>query len=345
MTGGGRLRILLIRLSAIGDVVVTTPVSRALREALPEASLTWVVEARARGVLEGNPYLDELVSWDRPKGTLPIGSLLALGRELRTRSFDWAVDFQGNLRSALVARFAGARQVVGNWPAREYAHLLYSHRVRRNPSDLSSRQRCLDLLQPLGVVTNDRRLCIAVSEEERREAGKILEDLAVEGEFAALVPATTWAQKHWVESYWAELARGLAAQGLTPVVMGSPADRELAARIASGAPGAVVAAGRTSLKSAAALLALARVTVAVDTALMHLSVAMGTPTVGLCGASWWKGFQDYDRFQMIREPLPCSPCLHHPTCGGRWDCMAALTPARVLGSALSLAGGALRVLP
>ena len=68
-------RILLIRLSAIGDVVVTTPVSRALREALPDAFIAWVVEPRAKPIVDGNPYVDEVIEWERPKGTLTPGKL------------------------------------------------------------------------------------------------------------------------------------------------------------------------------------------------------------------------------------------------------------------------------
>jgi heptosyltransferase-1 len=63
--------------------------------------------------------------------------------------------------------------------------------------------------------------------------------------------------------------------------------------------------------------------VSVDTALMHIGVAVGTPVIGLCGPSYWPGFQDYERFRMIRKALPCSPCLRHPTCA-HFDCMAAI---------------------
>src|SRR5688572_30938053 len=93
-------RILIIRLSAIGDVIVTTPVSRALREALPDAYLAWVVEPRAKDVLAGNPYLDEVIVWDRPKGSLSPRVMAEIHGTLKPKRFDWAIDCQGNLRSA-----------------------------------------------------------------------------------------------------------------------------------------------------------------------------------------------------------------------------------------------------
>jgi heptosyltransferase-1 len=333
-------RILIIRLSAIGDVVVTTPVSRALREAMPDAYLAWVVEKKSAEMLAGNPYLDEVFVWDRPKGGLSWGSLKEIRRQLRPQRFDWAIDCQGNLRSALVARLSGARKTVGNRGAKEGAALLYQVKVPRSTADLSSRQRCLDLLRPLGIKSRDRRMVVAVSEQERAAAREVLEGEGVKvgDAYACLVPATTWPQKHWFAASWSGLADLVRRRlGLAPVLMGGPADLPMMEQIRQGAAGGcAVAAGKTSLKAAAAVLEGARLTVAVDTALMHASVAVGTPTVGVCGASWWPGFQDYERFALVREPMSCSPCLHRPTCEGRFDCMRALTPERVLAAAREL---------
>lgn len=349
MTQARRENILIIRLSAIGDVVVTTPVARALRAAKPDAHLAWVVEPAAKGFLEGNPFLDEVIVWDRKKGGLKWGDLLQVRSQLRARRWDWVIDCQGNLRSALVARLAGGRTIVGNTNAKEHADLLYHRKVERSSTDLSSRQRCLDLLRPLGIETEDRRMMVAVSDAERAAAQEVLAQLKIASSerYLCLVPATTWPQKHWFEPEWAALAdRMRESLGLTPVILGGPADVPMAARIAEAARGgAAIAAGKTSLKTAAALLEGARLTVAVDTGLMHASVAVGTPTVGVCGASWWKGFADYERFALVREEMACSPCLHRPTCGGTFDCMRALTPERVLAAARGLLdGGSLPVL-
>src|SRR5262249_46548050 len=126
--------------------------------------------------------------------------------------------------------------------------------------------------------------------------------------YVCLCPATTWPNKHWWEGRWAELADALDQRsGLRPVFMGAQGDLPLLGRIQekmSCVP--VVAAGQSSLRGAAALLEQARAVVSVDTALMHIGVAVGTPVIGLCGPSYWPGFQDYERFRMIRKPLPCS---------------------------------------
>lgn len=333
MNAAASPRVLIIRLSAIGDVLITTPVSRALRTAFPNAYLAWIVEPKARDILVGNPYLDEVIVWQRGRGAAGWLDLPRLTRRLKGKQFDWAIDCQGLFRSAGVGRLSGAARLVGNTPAREEADRFYHVRVPRR-EDPSSRQRCLDLLQPLGVQSTDRRMVLELSPEEvARAAGLLRLGGGEPGEpYACLVPATTWPQKHWFEEQWSELAGGLwRSLRLRPVLMGSKADTPSIERIAAGAGApCVISAGKTSLKEAAAILAGAAVTVSVDTALMHASAAVGTPTIALCGASNWTGFQDYERFKVLREPLPCSPCVHRPTCGGRFDCMRALTTSRVL---------------
>ena len=112
--------------------------------------------------------------------------------------------------------------------------------------------------------------------------------------------------------------------GLAAVFMGARGDLPMLERIRVAMRTApVIAAGETSLRGAAALLEDAAAVVSVDTALMHLGVAVGAPVIGLCGPSYWPGFQDYEGFRMIRKSVPCSPCLRHPTCA-HFDCMRAI---------------------
>lgn len=355
---GARPRILIVRLSAIGDVVVTTPVARALRQALPKAYLAWAVDEKAADVVIGNPNLDEVFVWqrggspaffagghglgrgmvsrpregDQRDGLLPGGDSLgwssreaALFAELRSRRFDVAIDFQGLARSACLAALTGAPHRIGRSPSREGSGLFYTIRVpgSGNPS---SRQRCLDMLRPLGIESEDRQMQVPILPEDRAFAAVFLEQHGLEqASYVCLCPATTWPNKHWFEERWARLADALRQRlGLCPLFMGSRADLPLLDRIqAEMRTSPVIAAGATSLRGAAALLEGAGAAVSVDTALMHIGVAVGTPVVGLCGPSYWPGFQDYEQYHMIRKPVPCSPCLRHPTCA-HFDCMRAI---------------------
>jgi heptosyltransferase-1 len=356
-------RILLVRLSAIGDVVVATPAIHALRAAYPGAYLAWLVEDRAQDVVLGNPELDEVIVWPRQAWKRELtgpgarvrhmGRVAGLVRELRARQFDVAIDFQGLLRSALLVYASGARHRIATAGTREGSGRFYTIRLPR-PADLSSRQRCLDLLQPLGVCSMDRRMAVPFTEADRSAAARMLAEAgaAPNAPYACLCPATTWANKHWSESAWARLADGLSARGLTPVFLGARGDRPLIERIlahcrpaptergdaetddsdaprpppAPRVPGSasprpvgpspVVLAGLTTLKQAAALLEAAAVGVAVDTGLLHIGVAVGARMVALCGPSYWPGFQDYasERVRIVRKPFECSPCLRRPTC-------------------------------
>lgn len=328
---GLRPRILIVRLGAIGDVVVTTPVARALRQALPEAHLAWVVEEKAADLLVGNPHLDEIIVWRRGSWSeeLRRGSGIAghacFLAGLRRRHFDVAIDFQGLARSAALVAASGAPHRIGNTRSREGSGLCYTIRVPR-PREPSNRQRCLDLLRPLGIDSCDRRMEISVGTDARRFAAEFLADNGLtSSRYACLCPATTWRNKHWHEAGWAKLADTLQQRlRMRAVFMGGPGDLPLLARIQAGmATEPVIAAGRTSLRGAAALLERAQVAVSVDTALMHVGVAVGTPVVALCGPSYWPGFQDYERCRLIRKPVPCSPCLRHPTCA-HFDCMTAI---------------------
>jgi heptosyltransferase-1 len=166
----------------------------------------------------------------------------------------------------------------------------------------------------------------AVKEADRAFAAEFLSRHGVrQSGYVCLCPATTWANKHWVEERWGQLADALREElGLTPLFMGSRADLPLLTRIREAMRGgSVTAAGETSLSGAAALLEGASAVVSVDTAMMHLGVAVGAPVIGLCGPSYWPGFQDYENYTMIRKHVPCSPCLRHPTCA-HFDCMRAI---------------------
>lgn len=373
---GERPRILLVRLSAIGDVVVATPVIRALRATFPSAYLAWLVDEKAADIVRGNPALDEVIVARRPRvlsapGSRSVpaawsaaGSAWSLIGALRRRRFDVAIDFQGLLRSALLARLSGARWRIASAGTREGSACFYNVRVPRT-EEPSSRQRCLDLLKPLGICSRDRRMWVWFDSADQERAERLVKRVGGRhpalpsaapplGEKAATVrgdgrrspvvclcPATTWRHKHWREERWARVGDALARDGATPIFLGGGKDRPMLERISSSMRyPAYVAAGETTLKEAAALLARAGLAIAVDTSLMHIAVAVGTPTVALCGPSYWPGFQDYEddgRFSLLRKPYPCSPCLRHPTCRND-DCMTDLAVAEVLVEARRLLG-------
>lgn len=326
-------RILIVKLSSIGDVLLATPVARAIRAAMPDSYIAWVVERKSADIVLGNPYLDEVFVLDRPKGRnfvqnfgRSVRSLLPLGRRLRPLKFDYSLDLQGLLRAAVVSVLSGARRRVGFCDAREGSPLLYHIRHRPSEQDQTVQQRNLGMLRAIGIDSKDTAMYMPIGEQDREFAASFFEENGLEsGSTVALIPATTWPNKHWITERWSEVADVLADKySVRSVIMGSRADLPMANRIVECSRSKpVVSAGLTTLKQAGAVLELCKASIGVDTGLMHMSVALNRPTAGLFGASRWRCFDKTDRFVWVTKDFPCSPCNRHPTCNDV-DCMKAI---------------------
>ena len=331
------LSILIVRLSAIGDVVMTTAAVRALKSKLPQVRTSWVVEPRSASILEGNPDIDNIIVWDE-RG---VGPFLKLTRTLRREKFDVAIDFQGLARSALVTMASGATRRIGYRNGREFSKLAYNELT--SCKDAPKTRRChhgircyLSLLKPLGIEIDpeDDQMRVVVSPEESADAGEMLAQAGLgQGErFLAFCSATTRANKHWTEAGWAKLV-DLTSQktGLKAVFLGAKADYASIDRILAQAQvPAINLAGKTTLKQSAAVIDRSDAVVAVDTGLMHISVALGKTTVALFGPTTaWKNHIHRDNFTMISKNMECSPCRKKPTCEN-FDCMTSITADEVM---------------
>ena len=328
-------RILIVKLSAIGDVLMATPVARALREAYPDGYIAWVVERKSADVVLGNPYLDEVIVWDRVKrGSIWgdavrfIRSLSGLRRELRARGFDACVDLQGLLRSAGVCLVSGAKRRIGFADGAEGSVCLYTERYDPGGDEVNAQQRNLDLLKVIGVHSADTTMHMPVGDDDRDFAARFFEEQGLAGEkVVAFCPATTWVNKHWTPEGWSGVADLIGRKyGAKALILGSKADVTLARRITDSAEyKPVISAGTTTLKQAGALMERSVAVIGVDTGLLHMSVALDRPSVGLFGASAWRCFLKKDNFVWVAKDFPCSPCRRHPTCDNI-DCMQAITP-------------------
>jgi len=327
-------RILVVKLSAIGDVLMATPVAKALRTAFPTSRIAWVVEKKAADVVLGNPYLDEVIVWERTRGTNAVSrglhfiiSLAGLRKTLRSRRFDVCLDLQGLARSAVVCRVSGAKRRIGFADGAEGSVRFYHETYDPGEDELNAQQRNLDILRTLGVFSTDTAMHMPLAEADRAFAADLFESEGLAGcRTVAFCPATTWANKHWVCEGWSQVADLVHEKyGARSVILGSKADLALASRIAEMArSGPVVTAGRTTLKQAGAIVERCDAVIGVDTGLLHMAVALDRPTVGLFGASAWRCFLRKDSFVWVAKEFPCSPCQRHPTCKNI-DCMRAIT--------------------
>lgn len=320
-------RILIIRLSAIGDVVMASPLIKAVRRRYPDARLAWLVEPAAAGLLRDNPDLDELIVWPRAewRALWRARRYRAWGKtvrafihELRRRRFDLALDLQGLLKSALWARLSGAPERIGLGSREGGARLMTRVVVRpRDDARIGSEYR--HLAETLGLTVGDFRMDIALNEEDERYARDYAAGI---GPYVVFCPFTTRPQKHWFEERWPPLAEAIHTRlGLTPVLLGGPGDMAAAARLQQAGPRLRSQAGLTTLTQSAALIKHATGLVGVDTGLTHMGIAFGIPTVALFGST--RPYLDTTRpnARVLYHRLDCSPCRRHPTCGGAYTCM------------------------
>lgn len=344
-------RILILRLSAIGDVVMASGLLPALRSRWPDAHVAWMVEPAALPLLAHNPRVDELIVWPRAEwrqlwrerrfGVL-ARRVLALRRTLRDGHFDLVLDLQGLLKSAVWGWLSGAPRricLIG----REGSHWLATERVTPpstgNPKRMGTEYRYL--AQHLGAIEAAFQPDLVVGTEARDDAREALRASGIEPQpnraYAVLCPFTTRAQKHWFEDRWTALAHRLLEAGRVPVLLGGPGDREAAARIASGAPGLINLAGRLKLDASVAVISDAALLIGVDTGLTHMGSALRVPTVALFGSTCPYLDPVAPRSSVLYEKLACSPCRRNPTCAGRFDCMRSLEVDRVMAEALRVA--------
>ncbi|MCS7239231.1 MAG: glycosyltransferase family 9 protein [Thermoguttaceae bacterium] len=277
-------RILILRLSSLGDVVLTLPVLCALRKAFPRAWLAWACEPAPARLLRLHPDLDQLIIVPKRWLLRPF-AIAKLCGQLRRVRFQWAIDVQGLTKSALLGRLAGAcRQVTfATRDARELSPLLATDLVYPRASHIVERN--LQLLQVLGVseVAPEFRVPAFPQSAERIRAWR--GQAGWPERFAIINPGAAWSSKRWPPERFGAVARYLAAKWAVPslVVWGSPSEHALAEEVVAHSAGAAAVAPPTSLEDLVELARQAALFLSADTGPLHLAAAVGTPCVGLYG--------------------------------------------------------------
>ena len=280
------MRVLIVRLSSLGDVVHTLPVAAALRRALPDAAIDWVVDERNADLLALVPVLDRVVVL-RTRSRSAIGAFIDCRRALRRRTYDVALDVQGLGKSALVARLSGAPRVVGFTPPflRERWSRLFHTETADPGRPTHVVDRNLGLLTALGIEDTRWAFPLEAPPTGAPEAVERLLD-AEDGRFALINPNTAWPNKCWPPArFGAVAARVLRTHGLRSIVLWGPGDEARAEAVVAGSDGAASRAPRTDLADLVALLRAGTVLVSGDTGPLHIAAAVGTPVVGIYGPS------------------------------------------------------------
>ncbi|MDE2796181.1 MAG: glycosyltransferase family 9 protein [Gemmatimonadota bacterium] len=341
-------RILVVRLSARGDVALSSPLAGALRRRHPAAHIAWAVEERTADVIRHNPHLDEVIVWERAGWKRMLrtgrwGEFLGVAMDfftgLRDRRFDVAIDAQGLLRSGALAFISGAPVRIG-LGSREGSQLLMTKVVKREFFTRRIASADAVFAEALGLDASLFRMEIPRGPDELAAVDRIVREEGLVGGFVAAVPFTTRFYKHWLEDRWSALIRRIRERaGLGVVLLGGPADRAAADRIMEGgANGPVEGAplvdlvGRTTLGEASAVVSRCSVLVGVDTGLSHMAHAYGRPTVLIFGSNAPYLDPPTPDARILHSGRDCSPCWGKLTCDGRIDCMRDISVDKVLAA-------------
>jgi len=332
-------KILLIKLSAVGDVVQTIPLFNKLRRRYPAAQIDWLTTPGVAELLRYNPAINNVVEfsrdeWSKPWRLAPFIDVAKLVASLRANEYDLAIDLQGQLRSTLFTLGSGAPVRIGFdrpraelweksprkfteevrkhawYGAREGSWLVYTDHIALPALDMHPVDRYLAVGPKLGLDEAAPDFSFPIPPEALTRIDALLDYYGIaKTKMIALAPGTNWETKKWREDAFAEVARHFLQKGLSVCLIGSERDRAVCAQVAGLAPDTVNLAGETTLSELAALIRRATICLTNDSGAMHLAVALDRPVVSVFGPTdpiWAGPYRRSDA--VLRADLPCSPC-------------------------------------
>lgn len=353
------MNILIVKLSAIGDVVHTLPALAALRRRYPRAFITWVVEEAAADLIKDHPYLNQvLISYrkrwlrDLKKGHLKtFGEIRNFIKELRSRRYDLVIDFHGLLKSSVIVFLASGERKIGFDSMQELSGLFIDEKV---PEDMQKHavDRYLDLVRyldnkermllpsggschapyaPEGSKEN-REFLIPVFEAQEKRVAQLRSANGLEGKFVALNPMALWKTKLWDDKGFACLCDRIVGEFKMPVVFTGTKKKDIISIQTLMSAPSVNLAGETSLRELACLYRQAELVITTDSGPMHIAAAMGTPVVALFGPTDARRTGPYgNRHRVVSVDIPCRPCFKRKCSTG--ECMHGIKAGAVFNAA------------
>lgn len=349
--GAAPRRVLIILLGAIGDVVRALPLLGRIRRGWPAAHVAWAVEPKSQAVLEGHPWLDELIIYNR---RAPLSFLPFLVR-VRAGHFDLTLDLQRHLKSGVVSITSGARVRVGfdRSNGKEFNHLFSTRQIALQPPMRLKLMQYQAFGDALGLAPAPVEFGLVASDTERARVAAMLD--GAPRPLLAVILGSSWPSRVYFPDSLAAVIREMTtardgSPALFPVLIGSGRDEvALAEQVVANLAGAPVLnlAGRTGLRDLVAIFGECAAAFGPDSGPMHVAAAAGCPVVSLWGATapersapW--GFADL----ALSGAIPCHPCYLRECPIGR-ECMRRIAPSDVaaaLRSALAAPRAAIRAL-
>ena len=318
------MKILLIKPSALGDIVQSLPVLTGLRRHWPDAQIDWIVNDTLSDILEGHPCLTKTIPYNRTWWKKPgrYGEMWRWAKRLRAEKYDMTIDLQGLARSGIMTRIAGSPRRLGLTSAREGAHLAYNEFIA--DTALSNSERYLTTLEYLQIPIKRLDFQLLVR-------SPLPEELKDVGPYIVLHPYTQWRTKLWPWRYYQTLVDSMPDHKFVVVGVGPWFPLE--------APGRLIdLRSKLTLSTLTTVLDRAESVLSTDSGPAHIAGALGKKVLVLFGATDWRESKPAGAHVRIHtHALFCSPCLKR-TC---WrdtpmECMSLLTPQKVRTLLLSL---------
>jgi heptosyltransferase-1 len=362
-------KILLIKLSAVGDVVHTIPVLNKLRRRYPMAQLDWLVTPAIAELLRHHPAITNIIefereAWSTPWRLTPFASYARLAANLRAAAYDLVVDIHGQFRTAALTLATGAPARIGfdrprarvwdasprkfpeqarkhAWQgAREGSWLAYTHHIPVPTLDLHAVDRYLNVGPILGLDKEPADFSFPIPQSASSRIDSLLRRYGTDRrEILIIAPGTIWETKQWGSEKFARVAGHFLSKGFAVVLIGSQRERIVCEEVAALTPGAINLAGMTALSELAALIRRSAISITNDSGPMHLAVALDRPVVSIFGPTdpvWIGPYRRADA--VLHVDLECSPCYLRRLKHCRYDhaCMRNVSPPAVIERAESI---------
>ena len=326
------MNILIVRLGALGDIVHALPAAAALRAAFPASRIDWLVDARHREILDLASSIDQPIVLERPN----LAGWLAATRQLRAGRYDVAIDFQGLMKSAILARASGARRVLGFsiWHLREKgARPFYSE--SHDPAAGEGQEahvifKNLRLIEALGVTNPSIEFPLREVHSPAKEA---VLAAAAGAPYALINPGGAWPNKRWYSDRFGELAAFLKeVRGLEPFVLWGPGELSLARAVVEESNGAARIAPPTELADLVAICRGASLMVSGDTGPLHIATAVGTPVVAIFGPTDPVRNGPWSRADLSVSRYDACACHYDRRCRNKTWCLTTIPVTEVMAT-------------
>jgi len=328
-------KILLVQTAFIGDAVLTTPLIKAVKKKFPDSKLSVLLIPETEGLLKNNPYVDEVIVYDKRRQDKSLHSFFQLVNKIRHERFDLALVPHRSYRSSFLVFLSKIPERIG-FDKNQASFFLTKKVIYQN--SLHEIDRNLSLIESNGLPIEEKLPELFPDKNNFAKAESFLSEnkISTNDKIVAIAPGSTWATKRWLPEGFARVADGLIQNEKVKVIfIGGKGEEKLGYEISGlmqSEP--VIAFGKLSLLESAALLSKCKLLLANDTALVHMAVAMKIPVVEIYGSTVPAfGFYPYgDGHRIIEKNLPCRPCgIHgHQKCPlGHFRCMKEISAEEV----------------